>query len=135
MQLEIAVAGVQGVGHGHHRRDADAAADQDRAPRLARQGEVVARQADVDFPPYLHKLMHRQGTAARGRVLEHAQAIGAGVGRVAAQGILAHQPGLEVDIDMGARFEGGQGLPRRVAQVEDDDTFALLLALAHDDFQ
>ncbi|MNL37725.1 hypothetical protein D3C87_1598860 [compost metagenome] len=79
--------------------------------------------------------MHRHRTAPRGGILEYAQAVGVGVGRVTTQRILANQPGLEVDIDMRARLEGGQRLSRRIAQIQYDDSFALLFALAHDDFQ
>lgn len=135
VQFEIAAAGIQCVGHGDHRGNADTATDQDRAPGIAGQRKVIARQADLDLAPFLQPLMHRHRTAPRGGILEYPQAIGAGVGRIATQRILTNQPSLEMDIDMRARLERGQGLSRRIAQIQHDDTFALLFALVHDNFQ
>ncbi|MNI88889.1 hypothetical protein D3C73_1462290 [compost metagenome] len=53
MQFEITVAGIQRVGHGDHRGDADTAADQDRAAGIARQRKMIARQADLDLATFL----------------------------------------------------------------------------------
>ncbi|MOA30332.1 hypothetical protein D3C78_1514140 [compost metagenome] len=123
------------MGHGDHRGDADAATDEDRAAGVRGQGEQVARCADGHFATFLEQFVdgHRATTGLR--IAQHAETVDGGVGRVTAEGILAHQAGFQVDIHMGAGFERRQVLARRVGEVEDHHALALLHPLADHQIQ
>jgi len=90
MQLERPAGGLQGMGHGDHRRDADAAAHQHAVLRVGCQRKVVARRADRECGAFAQPVEDGRRAAARGGVAQHAQAVAPGIGRVAAQGVLAH---------------------------------------------
>ncbi|MNZ77924.1 hypothetical protein D3C78_964800 [compost metagenome] len=134
VQLEFAVAGAQRMGHGDHRGDADAAADEDRTPGGLSQGEQVAWLADLDAATLVQAVVDRHGTASGGRILEHAQAVVGDVCGVATQGILAYQAGSDMQVDMSAGLELRQPPALRVGQLENDHTAALFFALAYHDF-
>ncbi|MNE78799.1 hypothetical protein D3C81_1534200 [compost metagenome] len=93
MQFERLALGMQGVGHGDHRGDPDATAQQDRSCGIASQREQVARRADAHRCAGLQLLVHGHRAAAGLRVLEHAKAVDIGLRGVAAQRILPHQVG------------------------------------------
>ncbi|MNY43972.1 hypothetical protein D3C86_1789600 [compost metagenome] len=126
---------MQRIGHRHHRGDADATTDQDRAACVGGQGEQVARHADLDFLTFEQLLVHGDRTTARSRVFQHAQAIDRGLRRVTAQRVLANQPWLQVNVHVCPGLKGRQWRACGITQVEDHDAVALFLALAHHDFQ
>ena len=64
VQHEAAAGGVQDVGHGQDRRDADAAGKQQRVLGIQRQREVVARPADLDLLAHPQLGMNRRRPAA-----------------------------------------------------------------------
>jgi hypothetical protein len=96
------------------------------------QREQVARVLICHLVPFQQGVVHAHRATAGGRVFQHAKAIHRGIGRVAAQRILAHQARGDMDVHMRARLEGRQRRAIGQAQVEHDHVGPLDFALAHD---
>jgi hypothetical protein len=82
------------------------------------QLEVVARRADGQQLPGLHLVGHADGAAAAALVALDGDLPGAGVGRVAAQRVVAAHAVGHFHRQVRAGREGGQGCAVRVAQFE-----------------
>ncbi len=93
--------------HGQQRGDADAARDEQQVVG-GQQREAVAR-ADCPQPhPLDHLVVQLRRPAAPAGLAQHGDAPGAGPVVPGAQGVLAHEPGGQHQIDMGSRRRGGQ---------------------------
>jgi hypothetical protein len=116
VQLEGGAQRMQAVGHRQHRRDADAAAHQHAVRRALVEREVVARGADGQAGASLQGGVHGHRAAARGGVLEHAQAVGLGVGRVAAQRVGRTSPPGRCRSTWAPAVKAGRALPSAAAR-------------------
>lgn len=103
VQLERAALLAQLLGHGHERRDADAAREQDGLRGAIVEWEMILRRTDFKDRAGFERV-HRDGAAARSRVAQYADAVGARFGGAVAKRVLAHES-IDVDVDMGARLE------------------------------
>jgi uncharacterized protein len=87
------------------------------------QREVVARGADLDDVAFVQLGVQGLRAAARCRITQHGDLVAMGlVGRVA-QRVLTDQTAGDVDVHMGAGFEGGQRTTIGARQLKAGDVF------------
>jgi hypothetical protein len=85
VHLESRAVAGQSLGHAQDGRDADAAGQQQAAPRR-HQREAVARRADADQLALGPFVVHGNGAATRLRVAQHADLVAVGFGVVPPNG-------------------------------------------------
>ena len=117
--------------HGHDRRDADAAGDEQEILRARRQPEIVDRRGHHQFVAGLHVVDEVGGAAAAiGLALDRDQ-IAIALGRVVAQRIFAQQAVRHPDRDMRAGGKFRQWLAARVAEFQQMDAVGDLVVARH----
>ncbi len=124
----VGACGVGGSDHGQDRGDADAASDEQVA-RGVHEREVIAGPADPNGVAVLKLVVDVEGSATAVRVAQDAQAEGAPVGQVAAQGVLAGGGMGEDEVDVRAGLPRGSGWPLSACRVSATTPFATICLL------
>jgi hypothetical protein len=99
---------MQGLGHGHEGRDADAGREQQARARALAQGEVVARRRDLQRVAFGQRVVHRGRAATAAGLAQHGDPVRAGLAGGVAQRVLAHRARGRFHVDVRAGGEGGQ---------------------------
>ncbi|MPM88270.1 hypothetical protein SDC9_135372 [bioreactor metagenome] len=138
--LERMPQGLEAACHAQHGRDAYAAGHQHRMRRRLVKREVVARLGDGDGHAHAQRLVHAARATAAGAVAQHADHVAVALAAVVGQGIAAHQPVGQVQIDVRAGRESRKLAAIDRAQLHADGVLGLeaqrvhkgLQAVAHD---
>jgi hypothetical protein len=118
--------------HRQHRRDANAARQQQMEARLASgQWEAVVRRRHREDAADRDLLVHRARSSAARRLVEHGDDVAMPLLRIVAQRILAASVVVDTHVEMGAGRERRQLEASRVDELEGGDVLCLARDLAH----
>ena len=129
--LERMSQALQAACHAQHGRDAYAAGHQHRMRRCLVECEVVARLGDGDGHAHAQRLVHATRAAAAGTVAQHADHVAVALAAVVGQGIAAHQPVGQVQVDVRAGRESRELAAIDRAQLHADGVLGLEAQRVH----